>query len=1508
MAPRTRAGTAPSGGASTSSPRARTPLPRQESEIPEPAAHLGMGPPAALPPPRPLHSYVYHGDKGIKVGDPPNYKGKTLSEFHSFTRALERKFRLNLSQFNTHEVRVIYAASLLEGTPATTWATKERELERSNAAMTWEEFKNFLLDQIEDHRNRAFTAAQRFNSLRQRDDENPSDYNARFEEYWEELSDDLNLLKTQLYLAKLTHKVRTTISQYQSPPTNRTELVNLASRIYLNNQHHEKKGNKTPSKQPTTGSKRRHDGSDWITTFVLTAESQVILPVIAGWKKIGPPGHAKFTDGTKCHRFGIIQTKCEATDSEGTSKGSSLLLHAVNIIDEDVILGLPWLRENNPLIDWVTQAWRYRLTDEEAAIEEPEEFHRKNLEDKIESIYCVAGDLDLEAGGEAATLTARLAVMSTTEGGRTQRLFTDYKDVFSEKEAAKFPDTKVRHKIHLEEGATAPYGPLYNLSVKELDVLRKYLEEAQSKNWIRPSKSPAGAPILFVPKKDGRLRLCVDYRGLNKVTVKDRYPLPLIDEMIDRLSGARVFSKIDIRDAYHRIRVNEDDIWKTAFRTKYGNFEYLVLPFGLCNAPATFQAYINEALRGLVDVSCIVYLDDILIFSKTEKEHDSHVREVLDRLRRHQLYANTEKCSFYTQEIDFLGYIVGVDGISMDRSRVSAIEDWPAPRTYREVQVFLGFANFYRRFIYAYSRIAAPLTDLLKGSVKGRKTGPFILTQDAVRAFEELKQAFADATMLNHFDPGLPSQCETDASGNGVCGIFSQLTPETFQRWKDRGLITSGDTGNGMPVGEGFFTELQGAVNGDQWPSSPRSYRSRKEVESFKIWRHYLQGCKYPVQVLTDHANLRYFLTTKSLTGRQARWAELLSEYDFFIRYRPGRLNPADAPSRRPDYDIVDGDEDPTKGPLPSLQKKLAAGGWGSLKLGNGAGKAAARPYTGGGELGSPQGTGTEGHELLVPRFAAIELAEDETVYNLPTQRLLEFIGELQQGDALTAARIQKLKEEGSGSNLEGASPERGGAAEEPSRWQLGECGLLLLNGSVFVPRSRAVRQELLRIHHDDPHAGHFGLEKTEELLRRKYVWDKLRTDVKEYVETCDVCQRIKVPRHKQYGELAPLPVPKGPWQDLSMDFIVDLPKSTRVKGYDSILVIVDRFTKMAKYIPTHKKVKAPELADLFLDAIIRDHGSPKSLVSDRGSLFTSKYWSAFCYHLTIRRLLSTAFHPQTDGQTERQNQTLEHHLRAFCSYHQNDWPRHLPTAEFAYNNAKNATLKVSPFYACYGYNPSLPSDVADDVLKGGIDSRNVERDRGTEYPSVPEVKARLELLDRIHGEAAKSIRRAQERQAEYYNRKHLPMKFSIGDQVLLSAKNIKTTRPCKKLSERWLGPFQIIRVVGKQAYELKLTSGFKSIHPVFHISYLEPYKQRPGAEPPRPDGVEIEGNTEYLVEGILDKRMHYNKVQYLVKWEGYPSSENSWEPLEHLENAEEEIAKYEVASRDRPAARQRCG
>jgi hypothetical protein len=256
---------------------------------------------------------------------------------------------------------------------------------------------------------------------------------------------------------------------------------------------------------------------------------------------------------------------------------------------------------------------------------------------------------------------------------------------------------------------------LYNLSQRELQVLREYLDAALKKGWIRASKSPSAAPILFVLKKDGGDRLCVDYRGLNKVTIKNRYPLPLISELLDRLGHAKVFTKLDLRDAYHRLRIKEGDEWKTAFKTRYGLFEYMVMPFGLANAPATFQAYIHKALGHLVDSICIVYLDDILIYSKEEKEHEHHVKMVLQKLRDYALYAKPSKCTFHTKEVEFLGFVVNTNGVTMDENRVRSIREWPVPTAHREVQVFLGFANFYRRFIWNYSALARLLNRLLAG-------------------------------------------------------------------------------------------------------------------------------------------------------------------------------------------------------------------------------------------------------------------------------------------------------------------------------------------------------------------------------------------------------------------------------------------------------------------------------------------------------------------------------------------------------------------------------------------------------------------------------------------------------------------------------------------------------------------------------------------------------------------------------------------------------------------------
>jgi len=287
------------------------------------------------------------------------------------------------------------------------------------------------------------------------------------------------------------------------------------------------------------------------------------------------------------------------------------------------------------------------------------------------------------------------------------------------------------------------------------------------------------------------MRLCVDYRGLNRITVKNRYPLPLISEMLDRLSNCKLFTKLDLRDAYHRLRIKEGDEWKTAFKTRYGHYEYLVMPFGLANAPASFQAYINRALGNLVDTICVVYLDDILIYSRNENQHVGHVKEILRRLREWGLYAKPSKCKFHQKHVEFLGYIVTTDGVIMDPVRVEAINDWPEPQGFRDVQVFLGFANFYRRFIHNYSQLAAPLNSLIataqsppdiskKKAKKMSRKGPtkwyipWEFPAEAKQSFRELKAAFLDAPLLRHFDPALPLMLVTDASDFALAGILLQ--------------------------------------------------------------------------------------------------------------------------------------------------------------------------------------------------------------------------------------------------------------------------------------------------------------------------------------------------------------------------------------------------------------------------------------------------------------------------------------------------------------------------------------------------------------------------------------------------------------------------------------------------------------------------------------------------------------------------------------------------------------
>ena len=915
--------------------------------------------------------------------------------------------------------------------------------------------------------------------------------------------------------------------------------------------------------------------------------------------------------------------------------------------------------------------------------------------------------------------------------------YREFVDLFLRNKADRMPDhSRFDHHIPLEDGKHPPYGPLYGMNPVELEAMRAYLEENLARGFIRKSTSPAGAPVLFVKKKDGSLRLCVDYRGLNAVTIKDRTPLPLIKETLDSIKGAQVFTSLDLRGAYNLVRVQEGEEWKTAFRTRYGLFEYCVMPFGLTNAPATFQAMINEVLRPYIDVFCAVYLDDILIYSRRSADHSEHVRTVLRTLQAHNLFVKAEKCKWGVTEVEFLGYVLTPQGARMEESKLDAIREWPRPKNVREVLSFLGYANFYRDFVGYYSKQAKELYALTKKDCTWEWGPP----QES--AFLRLKQSFLEAPILRHFDVTREARVETDASCGVIGGILSQEMED----------------GKWHPCA--YFCR--------QMIPAERNYPVYDQellaiVKCLEAWRVHLEGRQELTTVLTDHHNLKYWTTSRNVSGRHGRWHQVLSRYNIKIEYRAGCANRADAISRRTDL-------------MPDGQERRSL-----IML---------RPEQ------------LEGFPEAEPEPDGLRVAAAATT--LPT-------GPMPQG------------------------------AEECRR--------------------------ILEHFHDNEMAGHPGVKRTLAAVRRAYQWDGMVEYVRRYVKACAKCQRTKAPRRKPFGLLAPLPIPDRPFASVSMDYIVKLPESD---GHDSILVMVDRLTKMAIFVPCREDISAVQLSTYFLDHVVAHHGVPREVVSDRGPHFRSKFWTAFQKALGVKVKLSTAYHPETDGQTERANQTLEDYLRSYTNDVQDDWAARLPMAMFAYNNAVCESTQMSPFYANKGFNPSTGAgeDAAGEG-RSGLDS----------------VLARLK----------ENLVAAQKRHAMQANKHRSPPPFDVGDLVLLSSKHLNLKQNSQKLGPRFVGPFRILRNFNDRSFELDLPKSMR-IHRIFHARLLKPFEEDDieGRYRSPPDSVEIDGQEEYEVEEIVARRLRRGKTQYLVKWAGYGVEEKSWEPVGNLAHAQDLVKEFE--------------
>ncbi|EGD74825.1 hypothetical protein PTSG_12531 [Salpingoeca rosetta] len=672
---------------------------------------------------------------------------------------------------------------------------------------------------------------------------------------------------------------------------------------------------------------------------------------------------------------------------------------------------------------------------------------------------------DLRGSGVDAAFVLVLSMDTTpspSEDPRTNALLEEFADVFPEELPGLPPRRDIDHAIDLKPGATPPSKAPYRLSTDELKELRTQLDELLAKGLIEASTSPYGAPILFVKKKDGTRRMCIDYRQLNAQTVKDSYPLPLIDDIIDSLCDARIFSTLDMRAGYHQVRIRAGDEDKTTFRTRYGTFRFLVLPFGLTNAPPTFQRLVNNVFKQEMDKFMAPYIDDLVIYSKNEKDHEQHLRQVLQKLRDHRLYCKGSKCHLFQTEVEFLGFIF-----------------------------------------------------------------------------------------------------------------------------------------------------------------------------------------------------------------------------------------------------------------------------------------------------------------------------------------------------------------------------------------------------------------------HDTPTAGHQGIHRTHEALARHFYWPRMRRDVERYVRSCKSCQRHKPRQGAAPGPLQPLPVPREPWTDISLDLVTGLPR-TRT-GQDAIVVFVDRLTKRCHLAATTSKCTGRDVAKLFISHVFRHHGLPARVVSDRDPRFTGAFWKETFRLLGSRLQFSTSQHPQTDGQTERTNRTMEQTLRHYVNYRMDNWDSLLPVVEFALNNSKSDSTGQSPFFLETGRHPIIPATL---VTRQAI--------RRTDTPAAEDFVVRLKSIITA---ARDALAQAQDKQKRYADqRRSDDIKYSPGDQAWVTADlfvdQANQRRPKDKLKPRWQGPFTVIGMPSRTTVRLRFPSHVRA-HPVVNVTKTKPcvnnpsdFNARPNDEPPPlPDGE----SDEYEVERILDERVRRGKRQYLIKWAGYDINDSTW-------------------------------
>jgi hypothetical protein len=966
------------------------------------------------------------------------------------------------------------------------------------------------------------------------------------------------------------------------------------------------------------------------------------------------------------------------------------------------------------------------------------------------------------------------------------------------------------HRIDLfDEAARLPHRKKYRLSVQETAEVNSHVQKLLAAGFIRPSESEACAPIVFVEKRDGAKRMCIDYRDLNALTRKNKYPLPLTEEVLDRVNGSTVFSKLDLEQGYHQIPMFEPDIHKTAFATPMGHFEWTVLPFGLCNGVATFQTMIDRVFARLRRTEA--YVDDVLIHDRSFDDHVASLERALRRLRDAKLYAKLSKCQFFVSSTTFLGHVLSAEGILPDPSKVDAIRSWPTPSGVREVRQFLGLSGYYRKFMKGYAHIAGPLNDLL------RDDATWEWSPAAHAAFDALRSLLAAAPLLLHPNLNLPFILETDASATAIGGVLSQ------------------DQGRGpQPVAYYSLT-----LDATQRNYAVHDRELLALVTGAKKWRWALLSCP-PFHWRTDHAPLNYITLQKNISPRQARWLEYLSQFSYTMEYVKGANHlGADALSR-----------------LPALAPILAPPGVGPRRRGSDVQHTTLFAITEGSMQPPPVGV----QRPVSPVAPAVWRA-----------------------DIIRALTTDPVARDGRRSALHPDLAKRNG-------WVVHE-DLLFHDGKCFIPDVPYIRATILHEVHAAPDGGHQGqLRSAYRFLESGYYWPKWRSDLNDYIRTCVTCQ-INKPLgggnpHTTQGVLNNLPVPERPWESVSMDFIVGLPPSGPQK-FDAIFTIVCRKSKMPVFLPCHVTLTARGAAELFFDAVYCVHGLPRSIVSDRDTKFTSRFWTALLIRIGTALRLTHSFHPQGNGQAEYMNKMVEGYLRAFTTHRGAEWTKWLPHAQFVLSTSVSRTTGVSPFYMVYGRHAITPLALSTPAP-----------------PSEPTATTHfVNALTDIWAECTTHALETRAVAEKYLNTGRTEARFPVGSYVLLDRAYRSPGMKLPKMGPKHDGPFKILAQVGSQSYTLELPQSWR-MHPTVWAGRLTAFHGTPPSGPAHsgasswPAPIETVGPLgeraqEWEVERILDHRDTGRGRKYYIEWVGGTRDDRSWEPQSCLTNCKELLQEY---------------